>query len=204
MPIMNPNCQPPSIVNCDPNQIPSLQSDEPVICVSGGFIDPIQAYAPFTVSGSGWAATVASTPYFLGCIDRKWNISWEGESPGNEDATGGSFPDLTFPSFATSIVTPGTCSWCGQCMGPVSSLPATLYWHNQTTSQEVTLSHDGGYVWSDSTNTYSFFCDEASKTLMASDASDTGIESCNNSDPIDIDYTFTVNGETIVIDTIAP
>ncbi len=203
MPNMNPACVPPiSDGTCDASRTARLQSEYPDVCVSGGFDIGTVSFALFSVSGSGWTATISST-YVLSCVDGKWNMFWDGGiSSGNEDATSGVFPDLVFPSFATFIAETGTCSWCGQCLGPVSSMPATLYWHNQTTSQEVTLSHDGGYEWSDSTNTYSFFCDAPSVSLMASDGTDTGIETCNNSDPIN--YTFTISGETVVINTIAP
>jgi len=202
MPNSNPVCRPPGDT-CDPNEIPTLQSIYPKICVFGGFLDTTIGYLLLKATDDHWEETTpVGTTYKISCVSGKWNISWEGPiASGNEDATSGTMPNLTFPSFDTFIAAAGTCSRCGQCIGAVADQPSTLFWHNQTTSQSYTLSHSSGYNWIDATNTYEFFCDDAADGLAIIDHSTQSGDfvHCNHSDPLS--YIFMINGETITIST---
>lgn len=106
MPNSNPACEPAS--SCTDSEAVALVAQYPELCVSGPFQDelgPATSPRTFIGSGSSWVEAVGGLTYIIGCVNGVWNISWGGWFPiqGSEDATGGTFPNLTFDGGFSSV-----------------------------------------------------------------------------------------------------
>ncbi|QDV48437.1 hypothetical protein Enr17x_04490 [Gimesia fumaroli] len=109
MPNSNPFCETKS--QCSDSEAASLVAQYPQLCVSGDFADdqgPVAGPVTFEGSGSAWFAPLGGVTYHLLCKDSVWHMNWGGWPgvSGDEDATGGSIPYVSFSSFSTA---PGAC-----------------------------------------------------------------------------------------------
>ena len=110
----NPVCNPPNDLACDPTKMAQLQHAYPTICLDISNFDPRETEVPLIGDDDkGWYGLTTDYDYGIVCRDDTWFLDWVSitvppANPefGSEQATDGSFPDLTFPTFSS---TGGNC-----------------------------------------------------------------------------------------------
>ena len=107
MPNSNPACNPPGNIACAPSKLQELVEQFPDLCLDVSKFEPNGTDTTLVGAGTGWQGLSGYYDYYLNCSgEDEWVLAWASiflpPSAGSEKATGGSFPNLSFPNFSTT------------------------------------------------------------------------------------------------------